>query len=644
MGKTVSWKPTHIVEEYAAKHAITNGNSSVLNSTGGLRTASISIHGGGTTEIRKHVTKAPEPDGRLSWLIAVFCFLVNMMAASYFRCVGLFYSALMSTLGVSRAEASLPSSAYTGFKLLSGLFSGVLIQYCGARRAAIIGASLLTTGLSVSFFTKGVSFLVFSAGFLAGTGHGIIINSSVACVCRYFDRRRGAALGLIATGGTVAALVFAKVYEYLLAEYGVRGAFLIIGASVGNVVPLTFLMHPPPWEAIRSGRKIVAKDTTGTEQSSCCAAPTNTTDDGGHKAELGIEQMPPVPLQTGKPTSCSQVTCEDNCRRVTVFSINATPSVIRSSRETVISRRNGAEMPRRSTFPCSQPFMLSRRRTYANCKEMCPLPPYVAPDLDELCARRGTMESVAGSLYTPNQVPKQSIRTDSKQAQSTTVASASHSCPPSASTVCSNLQSHAPSMNKDEAPITTTSLLQNVLQVLKNPRFYFHALSYISRGFFVECFMTVALDFAQDAGVARSDCVYALTFYAVADAIGRLFVPYLSDYGLISNCGLLTISYLALCILQQAAPFVVGKFGIWALSWAFGLPCGYIMVGAPQILSTEIGPKNLPIAYGFMTTATATGSFLRPLLIEGPACGLLPWDLLLHAYSHCTILTLIKKH
>ncbi|KAH8041443.1 hypothetical protein HPB51_015805 [Rhipicephalus microplus] len=227
---------------------------------------------------------------------------------------------------------------------LEGLFSGVLIQYCGARRAATIGASLLTTGLSVSFFTKGVSFLVFSAGFLAGTGHGIIINSSVACVCRYFDRRRGAALGLIATGGTVAALVFAKVYEYLLAEYGVRGAFLIIG-------------------------------------------------------------------------------------------------------------------------------------------------------------------------------------------------------------------------------------------------------------------------------VDRADCVYALTFYAVADAIGRLFVPYLSDYGLISNCGLLTISYLALCILQQAAPFVVGKFGVWALSWAFGLPCGYIMVGAPQILSTEIGPKNLPIAYGFMTTATATESFLRPLLI-----------------------------
>lgn len=46
-----------------------------------------------------------------------------------------------------------------------------------------------------------------------------------------------------------------------------------------------------------------------------------------------------------------------------------------------------------------------------------------------------------------------------------------------------------------------------------------------------------------------------------------------------------------------------------------GLPSGYIMVGAPEILSTEIGTKNLPIAYGFMTTLTAFGGFARPAVI-----------------------------
>ncbi|XP_075739931.1 uncharacterized protein LOC119179588 isoform X4 [Rhipicephalus microplus] len=616
MRRTISWKPRHIEQADAAKHSAKNSHSMASNDIGGLETLRTSTHCDGTTETRKHATRAPEPDGALSWLIVALCFLINMMSASFYRCLGLFYSALMSTLGVSRAEASLPLSAYTGFKLLSGLFSGVLIQSCGARWAATIGASLLTTGLLVSFFAEGVSFLVFSSGFLAGTGHGIIINSCLVCVCRYFDRRRGAALGLLATGGTAAALVFTKVYEYLLAEYGVRDAFLIIGALVGNVVPITLLMHPPPWEAIPSERKIVAEGATNTARNPCCAASTRTTDDVCHEAYLKTEHIRPATLQTEKPTRFGQINCEDNIRRCTGWSFNETPSVISSRNETIISTTHTAEIPRRCPLSFGQPSTTSRRETFSSCTNKSPLPPYVAPDLNKLCARRVTMKGVAGLLlYISNQVPKHSSGTHSSQARRHTVASVSLSCPLGASTVCSDPTSHEPSIMKDEAPTTSTLLLQNVLQVLKNPRFYFHVLSYVSRGFFFECFMTVALDFAQDAGVARADSVYVLTFYAVADAIGRLFVPYLSDYGLISNCGLLTISYLALCLLQQAAPYVAGKYDVWALSCALGLPSGYIIVGVPQILSTEIGPKNFPIAYGFMTTATAIGSFLRPLLI-----------------------------
>uniref|UniRef100_A0A224YTZ1 Monocarboxylate transporter n=1 Tax=Rhipicephalus zambeziensis TaxID=60191 RepID=A0A224YTZ1_9ACAR len=68
-------------------------------------------------------------------------------------------------------------------------------------------------------------------------------------------------------------------------------------------------------------------------------------------------------------------------------------------------------------------------------------------------------------------------------------------------------------------------------------------------------------------------------------------------------------------LLQQVAPYVRGKECVWVLAGAFGLPAGYIVVGASQILSTEIDSKNLPIAYGLMNTATAMGCFIRPLLI-----------------------------
>ncbi|XP_075539536.1 monocarboxylate transporter 13-like isoform X2 [Dermacentor variabilis] len=245
MWRTVSWKPKHTQGEGAAKQATPNGHANVSDGGGGPGVSSFAIDGGGTHKRRERDTKMPGPDSRLSWMVAVVCFLVNMMSSSYARCIGLFFSAIMSTFGVSRAEASLPLSVYNGFMFLSGLISGPLIQAFGTRKATTIGGILITVGLSVSFFAERVTTLAFSAGFLSGSGHGIILNSVLVCVSQYFDRRRGTALGLNLAGATIASLVFPKVYEYLLAEYGLHGALLIIGASMGNVVPLAIIMRAP---------------------------------------------------------------------------------------------------------------------------------------------------------------------------------------------------------------------------------------------------------------------------------------------------------------------------------------------------------------------------------------------------------------
>ncbi|KAL1457249.1 hypothetical protein MTO96_027725 [Rhipicephalus appendiculatus] len=234
--------------------------------------------------------------------------------------------------------------------------------------------------------------------------------------------------------------------------------------------------------------------------------------------------------------------------------------------------------------------------------------------MNELRVRRGTMLSVAGSMYTSNKISRCSITANAVLSRRATVTSISKSPELYASPQCRDSFSHGLPTYQEEAA-SSTSMLQKILQVLKNPRFYFHALSYVSWGFFIDCFLSVIFDFAQDAGVARADTVHALTFFSATDTVGRLLIPCLSDYNLISNCGLLTIAYLMLGLLQHVAPYVWGKECVWALAGAFGLPSGYIMVGVSQILSTEIDSKNLPIAYGLMTTATAMVCFVRPLII-----------------------------
>ncbi|KAK8777977.1 hypothetical protein V5799_020683 [Amblyomma americanum] len=588
-----------------------NGRTSVADGSGNADTSG--KLGDGADKKRK---KMPAPDGGLSWMVAIVCFLVNMISSGYGRCLGLFFNSIMSTFGVSRGEASLPLSIYGGFFNLSGLVSGALIQAFGVRKSATVGGFIMIIGLSVSVFANETLFLSFSAGFLTGSGHGIILNSLIVCVSQYFEKRRGSALGLNMAGATVASLVFPNLYEFLLGEYGLRGTLLIMGASLGHVLALAMLMNPPPWEEAseRDGLALEGADGRRSPYDAPAAGRVSIVcggaDEDQDKLYLEIEQPPSFP-QHRKPTLISVANRGGSYRRGTIISVNDRGSVLGTRRGTIISVGENAKASRRGTFVSEHPSVLSRRGTLTSSVGDGGESVAMAPDLNENRARRGTMLSVAGSLLAPNRSARRASVIDASTIRRGTVVSVGNAYNLDASSLrADSLRIELPVVEEE-----SESVLRNALQVLKTPRFYFHALSFVSWSFFLDSFLTVMFDFAEDIGVPPSESVHALTLFSATDTMGRLFVPFLSDYGLISNCGLLTIAYFTLGLLQQLGPFISGKLAFLSLSAAMGLPAGYIMVGASEILSTEIGTKNLPIAYGFMTTLTAIGGFARPPVI-----------------------------
>ncbi|XP_042146126.1 monocarboxylate transporter 3-like [Ixodes scapularis] len=78
-------------------------------------------------------------------------------------------------------------------------------------------------------------------------GVGIIFVLLQVFIVMYFDRLRPTALGLSAVGMTASAFVFTKLLELLDEEYGLRNAFLIVGAILLHLSPLTYLLKIPPW-------------------------------------------------------------------------------------------------------------------------------------------------------------------------------------------------------------------------------------------------------------------------------------------------------------------------------------------------------------------------------------------------------------
>ncbi|XP_037514067.1 uncharacterized protein LOC119390532 isoform X2 [Rhipicephalus sanguineus] len=581
MGRSFSWKPENTEVDHAASFATTNGSAGVAK-VGGCsflggngcekpKDKTLVKYGAGVGKSSKR--RMAQPDGQLSWAMAVVCFLINMLSSGFGRCLGLFFNAIMSTFAVPRGEASLPLSVYGGFFNLSG------------------------------------------------TGQGLILNSIVVCVSQYFEKRRGTALGLNMAGATVASLVFPNLYEFLIAEYGLRGTLLIIGGSLGNVLALSMLLNPPPWEKEAQESGPVTLETKGncngpygTPATGRVSAVCDAAEEDKGKLYLEIEPSRLSSPQTRKATLVSVSNRgASTCRRGTIISVGDKTSVVGNRRGTIISLGDHARTSRRGTLVSDHPCALSSRRgtlTSSVGGESVSM----APDLNEIRARRGTMMSVAGSMVASNKMARGFTAAEAVSARRGTLVSLSNSC----RLDCSSLRDDALKIElpavQEEIP-SSQSVLKNTLEVLKAPRFYFHAMSYVALPFFLDSFLTVMFDFAEDIGVPPSDSVHALTMFSATDTVGRLFVPFISDYGLISNCGLLTIAYFSLGLLQQLAPHIQGKAAFWGLSTFMGLPAGYLMVGAPEILSTEIGTKNLPIAYGFMTTLTALAGFARPPVI-----------------------------
>ena len=59
---------------------------------------------------------------------------------------------------------------------------------------------------------------------LVGTQTPVIIN-------QYFDRYRATASGIALAGGTIGSFIFPPLVKYIIVEYSLHGAFLILGGE-----------------------------------------------------------------------------------------------------------------------------------------------------------------------------------------------------------------------------------------------------------------------------------------------------------------------------------------------------------------------------------------------------------------------------
>jgi MFS family permease len=203
-------------------------------------------------------------DSREAWLTTVAALVIASVALGAPWIVIVALKPVAADFGGYR---SIPSAAAslamigTGF---GGLLMGWVADRVGVRYVVMSGATMVCAGLLLSSTGQAWGLFV-GHGLLIGLiGNGAIHAPLLVYVSRWFERRRGTALALIASGQYVAGACWPPLFERAVAAYGWQRTMAGYGFLVALVVvPLALLLLRPAPESPQSGNLPASAGVTG---------------------------------------------------------------------------------------------------------------------------------------------------------------------------------------------------------------------------------------------------------------------------------------------------------------------------------------------------------------------------------------------
>ena len=164
--------------------------------------------------------------------------------------------AVQAEFGVARGGASIPYALVTlGFGA-GGVLMGRLADRFGVFVPVVIGA--LSLGFGYMAVAQAGSLWLFSAiygGMIGLFGTSAVFGPLMADASHWFDRRRGIAVALCASGNYFAGAVWPPVMQHFIETVGWRQAHFGVGViCLATMLPLAFVLRRKlPSSALRSG-------------------------------------------------------------------------------------------------------------------------------------------------------------------------------------------------------------------------------------------------------------------------------------------------------------------------------------------------------------------------------------------------------
>ena len=189
---------------------------------------------------------AEESEWKIGWRIVLGCALgAGAGIVLLFFTFNMFVLPMAQELGVTRGEiGSIQALIVTG--ALGAVVIGQAVDRIGFKPIYIGSALIVIIGqvMAVLFATT-IAHMALSIAVLGFFGVGTTAVVTTRPVNAHFRKYRGRALGLVATGVSIFAIIAPQILAPIIEDYGWRGGFLALSAFMGLVgIPAVALIVP----------------------------------------------------------------------------------------------------------------------------------------------------------------------------------------------------------------------------------------------------------------------------------------------------------------------------------------------------------------------------------------------------------------
>ena len=189
-----------------------------------------------------------EAESRYAWLRLCATLALMTLGGAGMYAVTVALPPVQAEFGVGRSEASLPyTMTMIGFGL-GGIVMGRLADRFGVMVPVVIGALCLGAGFIAAGMAGSLWQFALAQGVLIGfLGCSATFAPLVADTSLWFNRRRGIAVAICASGNYLGGTLWPPVVQHFFDSAGWRATYVGVGAfCIAAMLPLALVLRPRP--------------------------------------------------------------------------------------------------------------------------------------------------------------------------------------------------------------------------------------------------------------------------------------------------------------------------------------------------------------------------------------------------------------